>query len=363
MTPSRSKTLFALLLLAIASYGQTLTSVAVLPSDGTAISNDELEALTDEMRAAALKVLPTSSFVLLKQDVVIKRLGGAEAYIKECSESSCIVNLGKKAQVDYVSQASVSKLGKKIRLKVELYNVRTEGLISIYNETAENIINLLDIVKKNVPNEVFSKIPEISGSSDKRQIPKENQIQESSISVGTLTDSRDNKKYKTVKIDNQTWMAENLNYNISGSKCYKNEESYCKKYGRLYDWNTAKNVCPSGWHLPDKEEWKALILTAAVGGEKTGGKHLKAKSGWSEYGLFSKKSGNGLDTYGFAALPGGFVDHFGSFQGIGYGGVWWSATELDYNLAYHAFMRSNDDDVQYFNFNKSSLSSVRCLQD
>ena len=73
-----------LLFLALAAYGQQ-TSVAVLPSEG-ATGNDELEALTDEMREAALKVLPTNTFTLLKQDVVVKRLGGAENYIKKCKE-------------------------------------------------------------------------------------------------------------------------------------------------------------------------------------------------------------------------------------------------------------------------------------
>jgi len=153
-----------LLVLALTAYGQQ-TSVAVLPSDanGAVLNNDELEALTDKMRETALKVLPTNAFVLLKQDVVIKRLGGAEKYIKECSESSCIVDLGKKAQVDYVSQASVGKLGNKIRLKVELYSVRTEGLVGMLNGEAENIEGLLDIVEKRIPTEVFSKIPGASG--------------------------------------------------------------------------------------------------------------------------------------------------------------------------------------------------------
>jgi len=96
---------------------------------------------------------------LLKQDVVVKRLGGAENYIKECKESTCIVDLGKKAQVDYVSQASVIKLGNRIRLKVELYNVRTEGLVGMLNDEAENIDGLLAIVKKRVSTEVFGKIP------------------------------------------------------------------------------------------------------------------------------------------------------------------------------------------------------------
>jgi len=160
--------LIILLFLVLAAYGQQ-TSVAVLPSDGTVIGNDELEALTDKMRMAALKVLPTNVFVLLKQDVVVKRLGGAENYIKKCSESSCIVDLGKQAQVDYVAQASVGKLGKKIRLKVELYNVRTEGLVGMCDGEAEDINSLLAIVEKRVSAEVFSKIPGASVGSKTAQ--------------------------------------------------------------------------------------------------------------------------------------------------------------------------------------------------
>jgi len=156
--------LFFLLSLALAAYGYQ-TTVAVLPSDGTVLSNDELEVLTDKMRQVALKVLPTNAFVLVKQDVIVKRLGGAENFIKECKESTCIVNLGKLAQVDYVAQANVGKLGNKIRLKVELYNVSTEGLVGMLSdEESENVMDLLAIVEKRVPDEVFGKILGASGS-------------------------------------------------------------------------------------------------------------------------------------------------------------------------------------------------------
>jgi len=112
--------------------------------------------------------------------------------------------------------------------------------------------------------------------------------QKGKIEGKTLTDKRDGKKYKTVIIGERTWMAENLNYEANGSKCYDNKPENCDKYGRLYDWNTAKEACPSGWHLPSDEEWK---IDRYVGG-KEAEKKLKSKSGWDE-------DGNGTDDFGF----------------------------------------------------------------
>ncbi|MDR2595429.1 MAG: fibrobacter succinogenes major paralogous domain-containing protein [Fibromonadaceae bacterium] len=178
----------------------------------------------------------------------------------------------------------------------------------------------------------------------------------------TFTDKRDGKTYKTTKIGKLVWMAENLNYELGGSKCYAEEPKNCKKYGRLYNWKTAKEACPEGWHLPSKEEWQKLIK--AVGDEKTAGKYLKAKSGWDD--VYEGKFGNGDDKYGFSALPGGFGssdDNFSVFAGYGNNGSWWTATE---HKASYAYLRNIYNDSDYVNSkykDKTFLLSVRCVQD
>jgi uncharacterized protein (TIGR02145 family) len=156
---------------------------------------------------------------------------------------------------------------------------------------------------------------------------------------GSFTDARDKKKYKTVKIGEQVWMAENLNYADKNSKCHDNKPANCTKYGRLYDWATAmalpdncnmvcdpamhqgQSICPSGWHLPNISEWNVLVNMA--GGADTAGKVLKAQSGWNKNG---NKNGNGDDKFGFAALPGGFNSSIPSNLGkIGIVGSWWTS--------------------------------------
>jgi uncharacterized protein (TIGR02145 family) len=158
--------------------------------------------------------------------------------------------------------------------------------------------------------------------------------------------------YKTVKIGTQTWMAENLNYNVSGSLCYDNNSANCAIYGRLYNWSAAISACPTGWHLPTQAQWD--VLSNYVGGSNVEGMHLKATSGWNS-------NGNGLNTYGFAALPGGDGGYSDGFSSAGVGGGWWSASENGSN-AYYKYMFYNYDGADWTIDGKIYMFSVRCLQ-
>jgi len=182
-----------------------------------------------------------------------------------------------------------------------------------------------------------------------------------SASPGTFTDGRDGQTYKTVKIGNQTWMAENLNYRTdSGSWCYENSADSCNKYGRLYDWNTAMTACPNGWRLSTNDDWTELVTAAGSSGVSD---KLKSKSGWGEQGEGS--TGDGTDDYGFSALPGGYYNsHNGTFGyvGVGGGGYWWTATENGSGNAYHRGMDYINGFSASENYeDKSRGFSVRCL--
>jgi uncharacterized protein (TIGR02145 family) len=193
-------------------------------------------------------------------------------------------------------------------------------------------------------------------------------------SVGTNTVSCGGQTYKTVNINGQRWMAENLNYNASGSVCHENDNSNCVQYGRLYDWATAmgisityynpsanfkyRGVCPSGWHIPSDAEWTTLTNFA---GSSTAGQALKATSGWTD--SEGNPSGNGLDSYGFSALPGGFGYSGGSFSSVGNFGGWWSATEDGASYAYGRRMLYGLADVYRNLYDKTYLFTVRCVQD
>ena len=206
------------------------------------------------------------------------------------------------------------------------------------------------------------------------------------VSYGSLTDTRDGKSYKTVRIGTQTWMAENLNYAYSEgtarSYCYDNDPANCEKYGRLYTWAAAmdsatvfgeggkgcgtdaectpayhaRGVCPEGWHLPSDAEWMTLerfVANSLFGGKKDSvGYALKSTSGWKkEYG----RSWNGSDAFGFGALP---------TTGDGYGNSeFWSATAYGIFTVFWSLAYEGTDLDEYITESRYYGKSVRCVKD
>ena len=188
-----------------------------------------------------------------------------------------------------------------------------------------------------------------SSSSSSGDTPKSS----SSVVKGTLTDERDGQTYKTVTIGTQTWMAENLNYEIDGSYCYDGVDSNCTKYGRLYTWTVALESCPAGWHLPSKEEFE--ILLAEIG-DSLAGKMLKSKDGWDN-------DGTGTYAYGFTALPAGYWNYAGGYYYEGRDAYFWSSTGAPGEYAIHMDLFCNNKNALLTYLYKRYGFSVRCVKD
>jgi uncharacterized protein (TIGR02145 family) len=173
---------------------------------------------------------------------------------------------------------------------------------------------------------------------------------------------------KTVVVGGQTWMAENLNREMGASWWYKDTVWLGNRFGRLYDWETARNVCPDGWHLPSREEWNKLIAFVGRGasepGEVAGGK-LKSTLDWASWNDNNGKlhNNNGTDDFGFTGRPGGHrLSSNGAYGAVGHQGAWWTATEESKDFAYNWQMTYVDGSVTERINLKTYGISVRCIQ-
>lgn len=180
----------------------------------------------------------------------------------------------------------------------------------------------------------------LSSSSQEEETPESSADTTETSTKGTIADPRDGKVYKTVKIGNQVWFAENLNYDDHNGVCPMEESANCEKYGRLYIFqqgllyrSSLADVCPDGWRLPDSLDWAELFDYVATnnGGEPIG-VSLKATTDWYSRGdtILIKVEGassigdedstrigatKGTDRFGFSALPAGSCWESGCYIG------------------------------------------------
>lgn len=186
------------------------------------------------------------------------------------------------------------------------------------------------------------------------------------ISYDTVVDMRDNQVYRTVKIGEQVWMAENLKFKTkNGSTVYPLDPIHETVYGRLYSWEAALSACPEGWHLPLDDEWRELEGYLGMGNLLQNGRgwrkpvverSLKSAVGWIS-GVTS------LDETGFSALPGGYCDGDLVFYNEGYFSYFWTATETDASDAWYRVLTYDIHDIGKFSFSKKYRFSVRCIKD
>lgn len=202
--------------------------------------------------------------------------------------------------------------------------------------------------------------------------PCESDEPESSASVtapavdyGTLADSRDGKSYKTVKIGNLTWMAENLNFDnsatatgsIDSSFCYDGIPANCTKYGRLYQEYAATAVCPEGWRLPTADDWRGLTTTAkSEFGDNNGS--LRAVGQWEDT-IFGDNI-TATNASGFSAIPAGYRAKTGECDGEGKKAYFWGED----NMNHYAWILSNQYDMEKESMQRGYYAyAVRCVKD
>jgi uncharacterized protein (TIGR02145 family) len=193
---------------------------------------------------------------------------------------------------------------------------------------------------------------------------------------GLLIDARDNKEYKTIEIGGLTWMAENLAWEGDGTNVmhivsyddwgsstngyiyYLNDKETYEQFGVYYQFDAAKNACPSGWHLPSTDEWG--ILAQSAGGRDLAGIALKSKDGW-------KDEGDGDDLLGFNILPAGRRDNTGYFSfGDSYSGKYsyfWADEENGIYATSNICSYNDNELYEWTEAVKRNGMNVRCVKD
>jgi uncharacterized protein (TIGR02145 family) len=304
------------------------------------------------------------------QSFTLQQLTGKLQFVVEPMETKVILKQGSQ-QIDtwtgskYLSDIGVGNYT--LELSASSYSNQTKTITISENKTTNIDIKM---VKKKVP------------------IVINNSSAETQHDFGICRDI-DGNVYKTIKIGNQIWMAENLKVThyrngdeipkitdntawsktTKGAKCaYENDNNNIEKYGYLYSWNAvgdSRNIAPEGWHVPTEEEWNQLEIYLGTKAEDVpslnwrgseSGKKLKAKAGWD-------KNGNGTDVYGFSVLPGGYRHYDGNYDGLGNEAVFWTSEESNMMSAWFRAIISNNSAIKRDGIFKEFAFSIRCIKD
>ncbi|MCD4730061.1 MAG: T9SS type A sorting domain-containing protein [Bacteroidales bacterium] len=187
----------------------------------------------------------------------------------------------------------------------------------------------------------------------------------------------DGNVYQTIMIGDQIWMAENLRseHYSDGSilpNCYyNNDTSNINIYGRLYKWEDAmrnatstnsnpsqvQGACPDGWHIPSDSEWMELI--DSLGGESVAGGKLKEEG----YLHWNSPNTGATNEIGFGALPTGFRDFTGGFNGLGEVCFYLTSTAENAWEIYIRELNSNSASMYRGGIHPDDAIPIRCVKD
>jgi uncharacterized protein (TIGR02145 family) len=196
--------------------------------------------------------------------------------------------------------------------------------------------------------------------------------------TSTVTDI-DGNVYKTVKIGDQWWMAENLKvthyqngdsipnyigiwYTLTtGVYCsYNFDTNNAVIYGYLYNWyavNDSRQIAPKGWHIPSDHEWQ--ILVDYLGGDAVAGDKMK-ETGATHW---LNPNDGVTNESGFSALPGGFRNNLGDFWDLGTHANFWSSTESGSGYAWYRRLYCDHSNIDRNTILKELGFSLRCVKD
>lgn len=199
-----------------------------------------------------------------------------------------------------------------------------------------------------------------------------------SQTAATVADSEGN-TYKTVRIGNRVWMAENLRatrfrtgepialvkederwmYQSAAARCiYENDSARVMAYGYLYNWfavNDARGICPLGWHVPTDAEWTQLA--DALGGNSTAGGKLK------DIKLWEFPNADATNSSGFTATGAGIRLFSGHYNLMEQATGFWSSTSGNKLLAWVRYLEYGNGKMTRAYYGKSSGLSCRCVKD
>jgi len=153
-----------LLLLTLAAYGQMQERVAIINTvdNNDSIGFSDLAFLTSRLRETAVNILPKQRYGVMTTESIVAFLGSQENARKVCNEASCLAEVGRKVNADYVAQARIGRFSEQLSINFELYSSKSGVMIGSFTGNSKTMQGMLDIIDEKAPI-LFKKMPGVSG--------------------------------------------------------------------------------------------------------------------------------------------------------------------------------------------------------